>query len=190
MRPEINAPPLPLRTRLLTLIPLVAGVIALDLLTKTLIFSAAGARIAGGKVVEGRVIEIIPGFFELQCVMNPGAFSGWFGQWFWFLVVVSFAAFAAIVGYVAAGKIRRLLFVVSLSFIAGGTAGNLYDRLVFGAVRDFFHFYIPRSGGSRLSWPNFNVADASICLGVGLWILIELTSGTDRAAASPRTPRR
>lgn len=163
--------------RLLILIPLVSGLVAADLASKAAVFSAAGAHVADGRVSDQRVIEIIPGFFELQCVMNPGAFSGWFGGWSGFLAVVSVAALAAIAIYFAFGNLTSRLFAASLSFIAGGTAGNLYDRLLYGAVRDFFHFYIPRGGGRALSWPNFNVADMSICIGVGLWILLELVAG-------------
>jgi signal peptidase II len=43
--------------------------------------------------------------------------------------------------------------------LAGGAAGNLWDRLVAGQVIDFIHF--------RYS-PVFNFADASIVVGMGL----------------------
>jgi len=175
--------PLPLPERLLALFGVAGGVFALDLATKALIFSAVGAEIVKGRVRAERVIEIIPGFFELECVMNPGAFSGWFGGWYWFLILVSAAALVAIAGYVAFGKVDRWLFVVSLALIAGGTAGNLYDRWVYGAVRDFFHFFVRRSGGKPLSWPNFNVADSAICVGVALWILVEFLRGRKQKKA-------
>ena len=169
-------PPIAPRKRFLTFLPILGGIILGDLLSKALVFAAAGAEIVNGRLLSLRPpIAVIPGFFELQCVMNQGAFSGWFSVWSGFLVVVSITALVAIVAYVAVGNVTRGLFVVSLAFIAGGTAGNLFDRAVYGAVRDFFHFFISRGGGERLSWPNFNVADMSICIGVGLWILIELT---------------
>lgn len=59
--------------------------------------------------------------------------------------------------------------IISLSLIAGGAVGNLYDRLFIGAVRDFLDFYI-----SNHHWPAFNVADASITLGIGIFIFIEI----------------
>ena len=48
--------------------------------------------------------------------------------------------------------------------IAGGALGNLIDRLRLGAVTDFIK--LP-------DWPAFNVADASITIGVLtlLWLV-------------------
>ena len=43
----------------------------------------------------------------------------------------------------------------------GGALGNLIDRLVYGRVADFFHFY-----GFGYDWYVFNVADAAITFGV------------------------
>lgn len=179
--PPAAADPIPRSRRLALFFPVVVGIVAADLVSKRLIFSAAGAEIRDGVVRVADTIRIIPGFFELQCVMNQGAFSGWFAGWFWFLIVVSIAALGAIAGYVAFGRIRSWSFLVSLSLIASGTAGNLYDRCVFGAVRDFFRFFIQ---GTKLTWPNFNVADMSICAGVGLWILVEFRAGRKAKRAS------
>jgi signal peptidase II len=55
---------------------------------------------------------------------------------------------------------------LGLAFIMGGAAGNLIDRLALGYVLDFVDFY----RGSWHFWA-FNVADASITLGVVLMIL-------------------
>ncbi len=48
----------------------------------------------------------------------------------------------------------------------GGILGNLLDRVRFGWVTDFLDFHI---GDSH--WPAFNIADAAICVGVGIYIL-------------------
>ena len=175
---------IPRSRRLALFLPVAIGVVVADLVSKWLIFSAAGAEIRDGVVRSAETIVVIPGFFELQCVMNQGAFSGWFAGWFWFLIVVSVAALGAIGAYVTFGRVGNWSFLVSLSLIAGGTAGNLYDRSVYGAVRDFFRFFIE---GTRLTWPNFNVADMSICAGVGLWILVEFRAGR-RAKQAQRPP--
>jgi lipoprotein signal peptidase len=42
--------------------------------------------------------------------------------------------------------------------------GNLYDRVVFGGVRDFLHFY-------KFEWPVFNIADCCLVLGAGLLLV-------------------
>src|SRR5436190_1271060 len=45
----------------------------------------------------------------------------------------------------------------------GGTVGNLYDRLVFGGVRDFLHVH-----HNSFDWPVFNVADCCLVVGAAL----------------------
>ena len=53
------------------------------------------------------------------------------------------------------------------SLVMGGALGNAIDRLRFGAVADFFYFHL-----GNLGWPAFNVADAAICIGVGLLLIM------------------
>ena len=48
--------------------------------------------------------------------------------------------------------------------IAGGAIGNAIDRLRFGSVVDFIDLHI-----DAWHWPAFNVADAAITVGAGLW---------------------
>lgn len=185
-----------LKQKLLWFFPLLTGLVFLDLATKHWVFKAANAEIfkdvTGRVVVRGDTIDVIPNFFDLQCVMNIGAFSGWFGGQFGFLVGVSVVALLVITGFLVFGRINNLLFVLSLTFIASGTAGNLYDRIMFKGVRDFLHFFLPIGEKPYLSWPNFNVADMAICVGVGLWILIEFKKpkpapeGAKQAAESPK----
>src|SRR5205823_3497420 len=58
---------------------------------------------------------------------------------------------------------RRLC--VALGLIFAGTLGNLYDRLFFGGVRDFLHWYY------LVDWPVFNLADCCLVVGAGLLLL-------------------
>ena len=50
---------------------------------------------------------------------------------------------------------------LALGLIFGGAAGNLIDRVRFGAVVDFLDFYY-----RGYHWPAFNVADSAITVGV------------------------
>ena len=52
----------------------------------------------------------------------------------------------------------------ALGLILGGTLGNLYDRAVFGGVRDFLYFYL-------IDWPVFNIADCGLVVGACLLLL-------------------
>ena len=56
----------------------------------------------------------------------------------------------------------------ALLMILGGAIGNLYDRIIFGAVPDFIDFHI-----GNFHWFIFNFADVFITLGVFFMILIE-----------------
>jgi signal peptidase II len=74
-----------------------------------------------------------------------------------------------------------------LAFILGGAVGNLIDRLRLGYVIDFLDVY-----WRGHHWPAFNVADASICVGVGLILLDAFMSpapspaeGRDAATPTP-----
>ncbi len=65
---------------------------------------------------------------------------------------------------------------LAFAFILGGAVGNLYDRVLYGHVTDFLHFYI----GSH-AWPDFNLADSAIVIGAALLIL-DLVFGSKTGA--------
>ena len=110
-------------------------------------------------------IEVIPGFFNLTFVWNPGgAFSflsdtsGW-GPFFFKVVSVIAVGFIIYI-YPSLAKEGKFM-KWSLVLVFGGAFGNLADRLFFGQVVDFLDFYVVRS-----HWPSFNVADSCITIGV------------------------
>jgi signal peptidase II len=55
----------------------------------------------------------------------------------------------------------------ALGLIIGGALGNAADRLLYGAVADFFHLHTTLPVGPLANYV-FNVADAAITLGVAL----------------------
>jgi signal peptidase II len=139
--------------------------IVLDQLTKMMVVESL-------LLYESR--EIIPGFFNLVYVTNSGAAfslladmnSPW--RHYFFLSIGS----AALVGLtVVYWKLRKVscFYSWSLALIAGGAAGNLIDRVRFGAVIDFLDFYV-----GNYHWPAFNVADSAICVGAVLFILTNI----------------
>ena len=56
----------------------------------------------------------------------------------------------------------------ALLMILGGAFGNIFDRIIFGAVPDFIDFHI-----GDFHWFIFNVADIFITVGVIFMILLE-----------------
>ena len=57
----------------------------------------------------------------------------------------------------------------SLLMVLGGAFGNVYDRIIFGAVPDFIDFHI-----GNFHWFIFNVSDIFITIGVFCLIMVEL----------------
>jgi signal peptidase II len=115
---------------------------------------------------------VIHGFFSLQFVRNPGAAFGMLANQRWLFILVSLIASGAIVWYSRKPEAKRGLMPWSLGLLLGGAIGNLIDRALHAKVVDFFLFY-----WKDYFFPNFNVADVAINVGVGLFILHLLLTG-------------
>ena len=121
----------------------------------------------------GRNIPIVPGFFDLTFVLNPGAAFSLFAtlpEWIRnpFFILISVAAAVLIVAYRSRYVRENRLASVSLALILGGAIGNLIDRLRYGVVVDFLDAHI-----YEYHWPIFNMADSAISVGVTL-LFIEM----------------
>jgi signal peptidase II len=114
-------------------------------------------RIAGRGRVE------ITSFFDLVMAWTKGVSYGLFAQHDSagraVLIAVAVAAVTGLVIWMANAMTR--LAALSLGLIVGGALGNLTDRIVHGAVADFFHFHY-----AGFSWYVFNIADVAIVAGV------------------------
>jgi signal peptidase II len=139
-----------------------AGVFALDRLTKWVIEST---------MTTFDVQPVIPGFFDIVHARNRGAAFSILANsdsiWRDVLLIGISAAALLIVGSMLrnATQLDRRT-AIALSLILGGAIGNVFDRVMFGAVTDFLDFYI-----GDLHWPAFNVADSAIVIGSGLLLL-------------------
>jgi len=75
--------------------------------------------------------------------------------------------------------------VVAVAVLLAGVLGNLYDRLVFGYVRDMIH--------ALPAWPNlfpyiFNVADSLLCVGVAMMIVYSIFRSPHPKAENEHAP--
>ena len=113
------------------------------LLTAAIIFIDQIAKIAiRTMLTEGQSIKVISDFFSLTYVRNDGAaFSSFRGQQL-LLVAVSTAVVAVALIFLWKNRKKDKLLCSGLAMVAGGGAGNLIDRAVFGSVTDMFSFSI------------------------------------------------
>ncbi len=139
----------------------VAGaVIALDQATKWLVQRAFPH--------EGAGCGVIPGLLDFCLVRNTGAAWGVLSGRQTFLIVFSLLMLAVLVWRRQALLGNLPLRWLVLGLLAGGICGNLIDRVWLGSVVDFIDFHWGRS-----HFPAFNVADSSLCIGVGLFLLLQ-----------------
>jgi signal peptidase II len=145
---------------------LIAAVIAVavDQLTKG--WALAALRQAGGHLT-------LPGPVDLTLSFNE---SNAFGltpvighATRWFLMSANLIV-AAVILYVIVAKSVRPLTRFGLALIAAGAVGNALDRLLIGAVVDFLD-----ATKIGFVWI-FNIADASVDVGIGLLLLSALLS--------------
>ncbi len=156
------------RERRLELV-LIPALVAADQVTKALVRA---------RIPLFDTIEIVPGWLNLTHIENTGAAFGLLGgvELPYKAALLSIVAVIALLGFAIYStwasphdRMARLGFAL----IIAGAAGNLFDRLRFGAVTDFidvvlwgWHFWV------------FNVADSAITVGVIVVILDSLRSVT------------
>ena len=109
-------------------------------------------------------IRIAP-FFDIVLAWNRGVSYGLFQQHTelgrWLLIAVSLLTIAGLWLWLA--RQSRPLPAAGIGLIIGGALANATDRMVHGAVADFFWFH-----AGRLSWYVFNLADVAIVVGVAM----------------------
>jgi signal peptidase II len=107
---------------------------------------------------------VIPGFFAITHVQNTGAAFGLLAGLpvaATIFVIISLIALAFILVCFRWIKEGEMWTPLCLSLVLTGAVGNLIDRFRLGSVIDFLDFHY-----HGWHWPAFNVADASITIGV------------------------
>jgi len=112
-------------------------------------------------------IDIAP-FFNLVMVWNKGISFGMFSEsgssHKWVLTAISIVIVGVLVYWLY--RTSNRLSAYAFGLIIGGAVGNIYDRVSYGAVADFFDVHI-----AGFHWPAFNIADSAITVGVALILL-------------------
>ena len=108
---------------------------------------------------------VFKNFFNISNVHNYGAaFSIFYGNRV-FLIVVSVLALLFIYHFMIKNNKLSKMDISIYSFLIGGILGNLFDRIVYGYVVDYFDFHI-----LGYDFPIFNIAD--ICIVFSVFLII------------------
>lgn len=164
---------------------LVAVLLAADLVIKSWAFEhVAGVPVVldpqapdAKKIPYHTPREVVPHVLSLVLTTNTGAVFGSAKGARWLFVAVSFLAIPIVSFLFLRSSAKMYAFHIGLALVLSGAIGNLYDRLMFAAVRDMFLLFpdVPLPFG--LAWPNgsrglypwiFNFADVALVVGVVL----------------------
>ncbi len=117
-----------------------------------------------------RTIEITS-FFNIVLAWNRGVSFGMFNtdSTYGPMLLTGLAIGIVCVLAVWLWKAQTRVTAISIALIIGGAAGNVIDRLQYGAVVDFLDVH-----GFGYHWPAFNVADSAICVGASILVLESL----------------
>jgi signal peptidase II len=130
-----------------------ALVVALDQFSKVAVRNS---------IVPGETRGVLPGL-QLVNTRNQGVAFGFLpGRHLAVSVLVGLALLVLVVYF--ARHLDKPLIWLPTGMLLGGAFGNILDRLRAGSVTDFVKL--------PLGWPPFNLADASITIGVLLLFLV------------------
>ncbi|MEA4911962.1 MAG: signal peptidase II [Oscillospiraceae bacterium] len=133
------------------------------------------SKVLATALLVGRgTVEILPGILGLYYLEggNTGAAFGMFKGNTMILIVLTAVVVVLLIYCLFCRQFASKLMKIAAVLITAGGIGNLYDRIVYGYVTDFFRFLF-------IEFPIFNVADCLVCVGAALVVLSVLLSPKD-----------
>ena len=122
-------------------------------------------------IVPGEERSVLPGV-QLVNTRNHGVAFGFLPGNHIAVTILIALALAALLVYFALNATRPWMWLPT-GMLIGGALGNVLDRVRHGSVTDFIKL--------PLGWPPFNLADASITVGILiLFVLVDRSRHTDR----------
>lgn len=138
--------------------------LVLDQLCKVVLLHGLGWIRTLGQLHSDIQYEVLP-FFSVVMVWNKGISYGLLqadnGFHRWLLVFFALGVIGFLIWWLRGIKDTRLAIAIGL--IIGGAIGNVIDRILYGAVADFFYLY-----AFGYDWYVFNVADTAVVFGVAI----------------------
>ena len=102
-------------------------------------------------------VEMIPNFFHLTYIENPGAAFGILENKRIFFLLITIFVIIFIIWFMKTMEKEEPKTNIFLAMVIGGALGNMIDRIIKGTVTDFLDFLV---------WPVFNIADSFIVVGM------------------------
>ena len=191
------------------IVPALIG-LALDLATKVWAFNALAYNLVtysdGSQQVQSHTYHFVPGWLHFHVTGNHGAVFGMGQGNRWWFVGVSLLAIGFLFYLFGTSRRGQRVYQVIIGMLLAGVLGNLYDRIVFGYVRDMIYMLPGRSWPAWMAdrlpadweWTRgpvfpwiFNVADTLLCTGVALMLVYSLVMSRrhqhEREAAAAAT---
>lgn len=142
---------------------MVMSIIYLDQLTK---------NFANLHLVEGMATKFIPHLVNLRLAYNTGAAWSMLSGHTNILAIISLVASLVIVYFLRKFDLKkRPLYSIALTFILGGTIGNMIDRFFYSkGVIDFIDL-------AFIDYPTFNIADSFLVVGtilLAIYLIIDM----------------
>jgi len=117
--------------------------------------------------IASRGLVTITPFFDITLVWNKGISYGLFQQdsdtGRYILIGIILCITAVLVVWLL--RVQGYFVALAMGLILGGALGNVIDRMVYGAVADFFSFHF-----AGYYWYVFNLADVWVVAGAALLI--------------------
>ncbi len=147
--------------KLMQLLTVMLPVTAVDQATKAVVAAV---------IDRYRTITVIPGFFNLTHITNPGGAFGFLASQGTavrniFFFTISWLAILLVLYFFWRTPRSHRILSAAFAMILGGAIGNMIDRVRLGSVIDFLDFYV-----GKYHWPAFNVADSAITVGMFIFV--------------------
>ncbi|MDP2311993.1 MAG: signal peptidase II [Pseudomonadota bacterium] len=136
-------------------------------------------------------ISIIPGFLSFIHAQNPGAAMGMlvtFEHRMWVFLAFTIVAVGVLISMYRQLPDNDRFQSATIALILSGAVGNAIDRVHKQTVTDFIRVYTDAPAAKAwlldtfrtAEWPTFNIADAAIVVGVGMYLVQYLVFERDK----------